>query len=213
MKPLEDTKKRLPNSSAARRSFGFREAIAELHNRGKNPQKIAINRSISTFLRCNSSESFFREKISHAASALCQSLKFPQPAPIFRSSFLQFCNFHSFGFVPDFASSFLNCIQNGFNFPGAAWPNVPPFAFQMHAPKNSLGRFKGWDEPRSLFAIFALSAVKKFCWFVSIREIRVSFGSGYARLGSRVSDFRLPALIYALLRSVTLFSALEPPVG
>jgi hypothetical protein len=30
----------------------------------------------------------------------------------------------------------------------------------MHAPKNSLGRFKGWDEPRSLFAIFALCQVR-----------------------------------------------------
>lgn len=52
--------------------------------------------------------------------------------------------------------------------------------------KNSLGRFKGWDEPRSLLANFVPSAVKKICWFVSVREMRVSFGSGYARLGLRI---------------------------
>jgi hypothetical protein len=88
---------------------------------------------------------------------------------------------------------FLEMHPNGLQFSGRGLAECP--AFQVHASKNSLGRFKRWDELRSLFAIFALSAVKKFCWFVSIREIRVSFGSGSASFGFRpsfglrVSDF------------------------
>jgi hypothetical protein len=59
--------------------------------------------------------------------------------------------------------------------------------------KELAGRFKRWDEPRSRFAIFALSVVKKFCEFVSIREIRVSFGSGYARFGRRLQNSTIAA--------------------
>ena len=41
-----------------------------------------------------------------------------------------------------------------------------------------------------------LSAVKKLCWFVSIREIRVSFGSGYAGLGFQISGPAVSKVIH-----------------